>query len=153
MQAQLVRRSVFLMMGLFMALAALPQERENVGLIPDYLAVGQVNEKALWYSCTGWGNRWVDSGKSFTFYFSPGIKGTHKIVFGNGPNVLNAGNLSFYWRNTQAGVNSWQYFDTLSVERDPVQERKLYSGSRDVEYRFIYRATRSATFGWSLCTG
>lgn len=115
--------------------------------------IEQETGKALFYSCTGWGNRWVSSGGSFTFYFSPGIKGTHKIVFGNGDNVLSAGTLSFYWRNTPAGVTTWKYFDTLSVERNPVQQRTLYSGSRDIEYRFIYRATSSANFGWRLCTG
>ena len=106
-----------------------------------------------WLSCNGWGQKWVGAGNDFQFYFFPGRSGHHEIRFYNSHHNLWAGFLKFYWRNPADNVTSWQYFATDQTERLPDQkERTLYSGTADVEYRFVYSADYTGTFYWQLCT-
>jgi hypothetical protein len=90
-------------------------------------------------------------GQSTTLFFSPARPGTHAIEYYNINTIANAGTIQFCWRS---GTGAWSCWAT-----DPVTYQKririLYSGSSDINYRFVITKTSngSADFYTRFYTG
>ncbi len=88
------------------------------------------------FGWSSWNNKNVKAGSYHEVRFAPGRKGTHYIEFCNQSNIYNGGKMQSCWRKGSGSWNCWANSDVLSRSR----QQKLYSGSKDINYRFRFYA-------------
>lgn len=114
------------------------------------LAGASVSRGTVDYTDTDtWPPITLSRGMTYEVFFSPGLTGWHAIDFTNNSSAGTAGNLTLCWKSAASSWNCWK---TVPISSSQARE-KLWSGSRDISFKFVVAASKDAKFYFRRYTG